>query len=571
MRFSERLNEYMEALGVSGKDLSIATGLSAATVSRYCNGTREPSADSAQLEKLIIGIASLAEQADLEGMDADSVRKALASCLDGGVVIDYPAFIAKLSSLMKSFDIRTSELARGIYSDPSYLSKILSGSRRPGNLAVFIDDIAGYISSRFNESGSLSPLMQFIGAEEVSASPSEVRSALTAWFGSDSDVNHYDSMPSFLSSMDDFDLGDYLESVHFDELRIPPAIPHLPTRKEYTGLKKMMESELDFMKTTVLSKSMEDVTLYSDMPLEEMAADEEFGKKYLFGLAMMLKKGLHINFIHNINRPFNEMMMGLENYIPMYMTGQISPYYMPAANSSVFNHLLKVSGVAALEGNSIVGRQGEGKYVLYRSREDVAHYRQRAAALLDKAQPLMDIFTESSRTSYSLVMDKLHSGLNLRFLLSNLPVYFLSRESFEDVMEGLQVPDDKASKIRKHYDKIHERFISHLEANTIRFMLPDLSRDDYEKSPVRLSFADLFMDIGRDIPYDDYRKYLDELAALSEKNPRLILELIPAPRFRNINITIAGDRIVVVSKEKSPTIHFVIYHKKMIRAFQNLI
>ncbi len=571
MRFSERLNEYVEALGITGKDLSNASGLSTATVSRYCNGTREPSADSAQLDKLAGGIASLAEQAGLTGMDEDSVKKALSSCLDGGVVIDYPAFIARLNNLMKSLDIRTSELARGIYSDPSYLSKILSGSRRPGNLAVFIDDVTGYISERFNESGSLSSLMQFIGSEEGSSSPSEVKAALNAWFGSDSDVNHYDSMPRFLNSMDDFDLGDYLESVHFDELRIPPAIPHMPTRKEYTGIKKMMESEIDFMKTTVLSKSMEDVTLYSDMPLEEMAADEEFGKKYIFGLAMMLKKGLHINFIHNINRPFNEMMMGLESYIPMYMTGQISPYYMPAANSSVFNHLLKVSGVAALEGNSIVGRQSEGRYVLYRSKDDVAHFRQRASALLDKAQPLMDIFTESSSTSYSLVMDKLHSGLNLRFLLSNLPVYFLSNESFEGVMDGLQVPDDESEKIRRHYDKIHGRFISHLEGNTIRLILPDLDREDYEKSPVRLSFADLFMDIGRDIPYDDYRRYLDELATLSEENPRLILELIPSPRFRNINITVAGDRIVVVSKEKSPTIHFVIYHKKMIRAFQNLI
>jgi hypothetical protein len=79
------------------------------------------------------------------------------------------------------------------------------------------------------------------------------------------------------------------------------------------------------------------------------------------------------------------------------------------------------------------------------------------------------------------------------------------------------------------------------------------------------------MDLEREIPYDDYLKYKDELTALSEEHPGFILEPDPSPKFRNINITVAGDRMVIVSKEKSPTIHFVIYHRKMIRAFQNLI
>lgn len=571
MRFSERLTGYMEELGVNGKKLSEASGLSAATISRYCSGTREPAADSAQFEKLAAGIAALAERCGVRGMDEASVRTSLGECLEGGAMIDYRAFIERLNSLMKNLDIRASELARGIYSDPSYLSKILSGSRKPGNLSVFIDDVTSYISGRFSDSGSLSSLMQFIGGGEDVKSSSDVKAALSAWFSSGGDIQHFDSMPRFLNSMDTFDLDDYLASVHYNELKVPPAMPHLPTRKEYTGIRRMMESDLDFMKTTVLSKSMDDVTLYSDMPIEEMAADPEFPKKYLFGFAMMLKKGLHINFIHDIDRPFSEMMMGLESYIPMYMTGQISPYYMPAANSSVFNHLLKVSGAAALEGYAITGKQSEGKYVLYRSKDYVAHYRMRAEALLGKAQPLMDIFTEERLSAYTLVMDRLHSGLNLRLLVSNLPLYFLSRESFEEMMKDLPVSAGDAERLRRYYDKVRERFLAHIGKTSVRLILPELDREEYASSPLRFSFADLFMDLEREIPYDDYLKYKDELASLSEEHPGFIFEPDPSPKFRNINITIAGDKMVIVSKEKSPTIHFVIYHRKMIRAFQNLI
>ena len=87
-----------------------------------------------------------------------------------------------------------------------------------------------------------------------------------------------------------------------------------------------MTAELDYLKTTVLSPSMENVIMYSDMPMQEMSKDPDFPKMDIWWHA--LKKGLHINMIHNVNRPFSEMMLGLESYIPMYMTGQISPYYL---------------------------------------------------------------------------------------------------------------------------------------------------------------------------------------------------------------------------------------------------
>ena len=61
-----------------------------------------------------------------------------------------------------------------------------------------------------------------------------------------------------------------------------PLLPfQLPTSKYYYGLHEMMESELDFLKATVLSKSKDDVTLYSDMPMTEMAKDPDFPKKWM--------------------------------------------------------------------------------------------------------------------------------------------------------------------------------------------------------------------------------------------------------------------------------------------------
>ena len=90
----------------------------------------------------------------------------------------------------------------------------------------------------------------------------------------------------------------------------------------------MKKGELNFFKATILSKNNEPVFLCSDMPMEDMAQDVEFGKKWMHAIAIMLKKGLHLNIIHNLDRPFNEMMLGLESWLPIYMTGQVFPYFL---------------------------------------------------------------------------------------------------------------------------------------------------------------------------------------------------------------------------------------------------
>lgn len=117
----------------------------------------------------------------------------------------------------------------------------------------------------------------------------------------------------FWEKLSDFDLNEYIRATHFDDIKVPSLPFQLPTSKTYYELDKMKNGELDFLKATVLSKSQKDVFMCSDMQMDDMAKDVEFAKKYMFGLAAMRKKGLRLTVIHKINRPFNELMLGLEN------------------------------------------------------------------------------------------------------------------------------------------------------------------------------------------------------------------------------------------------------------------
>ena len=488
MDFKDKLNEYIVRLECTAKDLAEASGLSAATLSRYRSGERTPDGD--QLTSLINGIITLAEQKDASGFSAEALKAQLLPFCTDVADVDFERLRSNFNTLLTVLSVNVSELSKSINYDASHISRIRSGQRQPADPQKFATDISRFIARRYvNESE------QAIVAELIGCLPKDISDEsayyekLTEWLTSGVSAAT-DHTFEFLQKLDSFDLNEYIRAIHFDELKVPTVPFQLPTSKSYFGLKQMMDSELDFLKATVLSKSSEPVIMYSDMPMEEMAKDPEFPKKWMFGMAMMLKKGLHLNQIHNIDRSFNDMMLGLESWIPMYMTGQISPYYLKGVQNSVFMHFLKVSGSAALSDEAISGFHAGGKYYLTKQKDEVSYYKRLANDLLKKALPLMDIFREDAQNELKafLLADTKLAG-SRRSILSAPPLYTMSEEFLTSFLQAHFISEkDKqqilefASVQRKYLDTI-------LEHSTIEDELPMLTQEEFAQFPPCLLYT----------------------------------------------------------------------------------
>ena len=362
--FKDILIKYMEELDCSSKELADSSGLSAATISRYRSGERIPDVESDNLKQLIYGIVKLAQKRNLSSINDITVHSDFLRFLPD-ISADFSILQANLNTLFTMLSINTSEFARFLNYDASYISRIKSGERQPADPELFLVNTALFVTKRYTKKTDLSILANLFDCslEELREEKTYL-SLLKHWLQTKhtNTDKEQQSLSHFLQKLDEFNLDDYIRVIHFNELKVPTAPFQFPGSKNYFGLKEMMNSELDFLKATVLSKSQEDVIMYSDMPIEEMAKDLEFSKKWMFGMACMLKKGLHLHQIHQIDRPFAEMMLGLESWIPMYMTGQISPYYLKESTGHTFMHLLKVSGAAALQGEAIYGHHTQGRY-----------------------------------------------------------------------------------------------------------------------------------------------------------------------------------------------------------------
>ena len=560
MDFGETLNRYLDRIGCTAKELAAAAGVSEAQLSRWRNGKQRPSEEQAAL--LAAGIAALWPEADEE-----EVRNALIASLTESTV-DPDRIIRNLNSLSAVLNLRSSELARELSFDASYLSRIKSGQRRPANLPGFVDGVCRFVVRRYFSEGDLAAVASLVGTEaRLLKSADAYYRTLVEWvYGGE--LKAPNTAENFLKKLDDFDLNAYIRAIHFDEMQLPSAALQMPTRHRATGLKDMMETELNFLKATVLSHSDAPVLIYSDMPMEKMSKDPEFPKKWMYGMAALLKKGLHLNIIHNVDRPVQEMMLGLEAYIPMYMTGQISPYYLPDPPSKVFHHLLEVSGGAALEGTAIVGHHAEGTYYLTNNREELRQYRARAEALLSKARPLMDIYrTPPEQTFREFLRRDFQSAGSCRLLFSVPPLFTVSDELLDRIIAHNDVPPSDAARIVEYVSFQKSLYAALMEEGRLTIEVPELDRAEFEAYPLSLTLSGMFYETDVFYTYEEYREHLAQTLAC-ENGETIRVQLRKFQPFRNIQIVVNSGKWAMVSKSKAPAIHFVMRHPKMVEVIE---
>ncbi|MCR4647804.1 MAG: helix-turn-helix domain-containing protein, partial [Lachnospiraceae bacterium] len=115
MNFHECLNEYINKIDCTSKELSAKSGLSGATISRYRSGEREPSKDSDAIRFLADALFLLAEEKGIEGFDSKTVYDSLSSSLNE---FDFTRTAHKFDLLIEVLKINASELASALNYDP---------------------------------------------------------------------------------------------------------------------------------------------------------------------------------------------------------------------------------------------------------------------------------------------------------------------------------------------------------------------------------------------------------------------------------------------------------------------
>ena len=412
MKFHDLLKQYMDRIPCTSRELAEISQLSDATLSRYRSGARTPDAESQELENLIQGLVALSKNKSGKGepLTYEDIKTAFTQALPiSGVNKDL--YASRLSLLAKVLNISNLQLAQKTGYDPSFISRVLSTERIPADYDSFTRNISDYAAEVCKSVELKDALATLISVStEVLEDTKQRSNAIYGYLlsrsiphdGKGGATDNETALKNYLSKLDEFDLNDYSKKIHFDKIKAI-STPIKPSgSKHFHGVEGMKQAELSFLRKTVLSSSTDDIWQYSNLPLDELASDPKFSKNWMFGLAMVLKKGIRINIIHDLNRPFSEMMIGLENWIPLYMTGLITPYYLKEEPESDFQHLIRVSGDVCLIGECTNRDLSTAFFYLSSSKEEMDGAIKRQKSLFSKALPLVDIYFEERENEYAV-------------------------------------------------------------------------------------------------------------------------------------------------------------------------
>ena len=568
MNFKEVLNEYLKELNCSSKKLSNESGLSESVISRYRSGERTPLKNSEQLNKLTKALFNIAKDSGKNKYTFDKIVSDFNITLASDN-FDYTTFSNNLNTLITSLNINTHEMSKYIVFDASHISRIRYGKAKPSNPIEFSNKICSYIFNRYKNPDDINNLMMIIGCKKSDLSNEKIYSTLFNWLTSEI-VPVKNQISDFLHHLDSFNLDDYIKVIKFDELKVP-SIPFYKTKtKHYYGIEEMKQGELNFFKGTVLSKSKEDIFMCSDMPMEDMAKDIDFGKKWMFAIAMCLKKGHHLNIIHNLDRPFNEMMLGLESWIPIYMTGQISPYYLSNLKNNIYNHLNYVSAAAALSGECINGFHNKGMYYLTTNKNEIEYYKEKSDLLLKKAKPLMEIYRESNIKEYHLFLKKDENiECDRTRYISSLPLFTINDKLLIKILKRNKLTKEEINKIIKYKNNEFKYMNSILKKNKVFDYIYVIKEDEFISDTPSLLLNNLFIDKTINYTYKEYIEHLKLTNEYAKNNKNYNILTEEDKTFKNITITILKNNHVIISKNSNPTIHFVIRHPKLVAAIES--
>lgn len=568
MNFKEVLNKYLKELNCSSKKLSNESGLSESVISRYRSGERTPVKNSEQLNKLTKALFNIAKDSSKNKYTLDKIVSDFNIALPSDD-FDYTTFSNNLNTLITSLNINTHEMSKYIVFDASHISRIRYGKAKPSNPVEFSNKICSYILNRYKNPDDINNLMMIIGCKKSDLSNEKIYSTLFNWLTSEI-VPVKNQISDFLHHLDSFNLDDYIKVIKFDELKVPSIPFYKAKTKHYYGIEEMKQGELNFFKGTVLSKSKEDIFMCSDMPMEDMAKDIDFGKKWMFAIAMCLKKGHHLNIIHNLDRPFNEMMLGLESWIPIYMTGQISPYYLSNLKNNIYNHLNYVSAAAALSGECINGFHNKGMYYLTTNKNEIEYYKEKSDLLLKKAKPLMEIYRENNIKEYHLFLKKDENiECDRTRYISSLPLFTISDELLIKILKRNKLTKEEINKIIKYKNNEFKYMNSILKKNKVFDYIYVIKEDEFISDTPSLSLNNLFIDKIINYTYKEYIEHLKLTNEYAKNNKNYNILTEKDKTFKNITITILKNNHVIISKNSNPTIHFVIRHPKLVAAIES--
>ena len=472
------------------------------------------------------------------------------------------SFSEKLNLMMNISNTNNSALARAISVDPSLVSRLRRGDRTPSKNQTYIRAMSEYFARNCSTEYQKTLLKELL-SRDLPADDATLYALIEAWFLEE--IIPANSVANFMDGLANFQFKKIEGGLDVGSLDISEDMEADQT--VYYGIEGKRQAVIKFLSLVIKRNEPTTLFLFSEENIEWLTGDPAFTARWAQLLFQVIQNGNKIKIIHVINRDLDEMLHGIEKWLPLYMTGAIEPYYYPKSRDGIFKHTLFIAlDTSVITSSSVGDGEKSAANFFYTDKNTIAALTEEYQQYFALCRPLMHIFTPQNPGDYLALLREFEEEEGNSVLKS-------------DMLSTITMPLELAKSICSHIDRDKREAILSYHQNRIKrfeqslqdysfteiVSLPDLRTIQNGKAiitfPHMLAHNQLFYTA------DQFGQHLQHVVELLHTYDTYNVYLLPASKIDGSSIYCKEDVGVFVGKSTAPAISFAINESNMNAAF----
>ncbi len=482
-------------------------------------------------------------------------------------------FSEKLDFLMNLTGTKNSALGKALSFDPSYISRIRTGNRKPPKGQPFSRLVAAYFSKVLKDSVQLDMASNIIlGNGKLPSDRIGLEQCLYTWLEDENvSTTIYDPVQGFISDMSmmmntvastPHDSGFVISDTDVRERLIDDTENVVPTAVFY-GNEGKREAVKKFLLSLASKKKPFELLLFSDEDMRWLVESNEFSAEWAALLIRLIKNGSRIKIIHTISRNLYEMMEAIRKWLPLYATGSIQPYYYPLMRDGIYRRSLFIAKDNSALISTSVNDMTEGMANFYIKNTDVVKALEIEFHNYFKlCKPLINTYTAMNKTEFisTLINEEKKIG---KYMTAH-PVPSLWTMPSKVVDSIIKRSGDDALQFR--VDEMRTNMLGVLKNGGSVTEFLTMSPLSKKVSKVSIPMSDMISDACYYYEWDEYLAHLHEAKLFADKYDNynvIITNQIP----KSLVLLTHLESDTVVASASAPTSAFVVSNHQFTAAF----
>lgn len=474
-------------------------------------------------------------------------------------------FYEKLDFLMNITKTSNSALGQKVKLDASYVSRLRKGQRSALKDMTCIKSMAEYFSRNCKEDYQRKAISEALKISTALADNDALSEHISKWL-TDENKDEATTVGNFLSGFANFNSRPVTPDI-YQQLTAEYPQEYISV---YYGVDGKRQAVVYFLSEVIAQNKPQTLLLFSDEATDWMTADQTFASKWASLMGQLLSKGNRIKIIHTVSRDLDEMLNAIRQWMPLYMTGLIEPYFYPKKRDGIFKRTLFISpGVSAVISSSIGSSIEHAANMLIRNGEMIQSYAEEFNQYLGICKPLMRIYTAKDKKAYFATLMEYEKEKSNSFIRTESLSWLTMPENIIfGIIDRIGNKEIDFGKLRENRKRLFE---NNIKSNTYSEIIQLFNEEQVKNGKIKVAFSEMLLGGTAYYTSEEYVRHLEHLVHLLEKHENFHVHIIKEEAEIQYMVYAREDLGAIVAKTSASPVILAINEANLSTAFWNFL